>query len=85
MHRDVREAFKGLSSTDSVRVPVTRHALVRLKEHKVKDYWKFDSVVIENIIINTIRDGGWWFTKNGDIKIATKKYTLVCTQFKTIR
>lgn len=76
---DLVENFRRLLSADFVRVYVTWHALARLRERKVKDYMKLDRVTIKNIVANTVRDGKFWFSKNGDIKIATKKYTLACT------
>ncbi len=74
----LKEQFKLLKDKDSVTVRITGHAIIRLKERKVKDYEKLNRKVLENIILNVIRDGKYWVGSR-DIKIATKKYTLACT------
>ena len=74
----LKELFEPLKTSDSVTVHITSHAIIRLKERKVKDYEKLNQKITEGIILNVIRDGKYWVGSR-DIKIATKKYTLACT------
>jgi len=73
----LKEQFELLKDKDSITVCITGHAIIRLRERKVKDYEKLNRKVLENIILNVVRDGKYQVGIR-DIKIATKKYTLAC-------
>lgn len=74
----LKDLFNTLVTKDYVVVHVTSHAFSRLKERRVKDYRKLERKVLENIILNTVRDGKYRVGVR-DVKIATKKYVLACT------
>ena len=74
----LKELFEPFKVRDSITVRITSHAIIRLRERKVKNYEKLNQKIVEGIILNVIRDGKYWIGSR-DIKIATKKYTLACT------
>ncbi len=61
-----------------VKVIVSQHALNRLVERRIRDYRTLTGKVLEDIIVNTIRDGRYWVGRAG-LKVMTRRYTLGCT------
>ncbi len=74
---DYRVVFREIAKSKVIRVRITKHAIKRLRERAVKEYYKFTDDVIKDIIRNIVRDG-YYKVFTDKILIWTRKYLLVC-------